>query len=160
MAAPSFQLLRAESSEPTWTLPFSWHMFNPYAVPLNSVFSIAQECNGFFPHPTQPLSLSSSLAWTLLASILSHQRTFNCFSQSVLEYKWDPAILALTSPPPCEGLGPPQSLGCLAFPTPLQAHCGSLNMPGTHLIGLGLASADILLVSFLTFFRPLLRNHL
>lgn len=55
--------------------------FNPYAVPLSSVFSIVQECNGFFPQPTLLLSLSSSPTWTLLAAILFHQRTFNCFSQ-------------------------------------------------------------------------------
>ena len=34
------------------------------------------------PHPTLPLSLSSSLAQTLLASSLFHQRTFSCFGQS------------------------------------------------------------------------------
>ena len=61
-------------------------IFMPHVQPVCSSPQLCLQyspgMHWLLPHPTRPLSLSSSLAWTLVASILFHQRSFNCFSQS------------------------------------------------------------------------------
>lgn len=95
---------------------FSRHMFIQDTVALSSAFKTDQEGSGFSPPCL--LSLSYSLAWTILASTLFPTKEHsNALARAVLEHKSDDVTPARTPPPHCEGPGAPRGLGGLALTT-------------------------------------------